>query len=52
VSALPPVRRDLSIAVAADDRAEDLGDRVRTALGAEADVVESVEVPVGGRLTP
>jgi phenylalanyl-tRNA synthetase alpha chain len=44
VSALPPVRRDLSIAVAADDRAEDLGDRVRTALGDDADVVESVEI--------
>lgn len=44
VSALPPVRRDLSIAVAADDRAEDLGDRVRDALGADADVVESVEI--------
>ncbi|MEV4050462.1 hypothetical protein AB0J55_04680 [Amycolatopsis sp. NPDC049688] len=44
VSALPPVRRDLSIAVAADDRAEDLGDRVREALGDDADVVESVEI--------
>ncbi|MEU4247206.1 hypothetical protein AB0F15_07345 [Amycolatopsis sp. NPDC026612] len=44
VSALPPVCRDLSIAVAADDRAEDLGDRVRDALGAGADVVESVEI--------
>ncbi|EOD69087.1 hypothetical protein [Amycolatopsis vancoresmycina] len=44
VSALPPVRRDLSIAVAADDRAEDLGDRVRDALGDDADVVESVEI--------
>ncbi|WIV54738.1 hypothetical protein [Amycolatopsis nalaikhensis] len=44
VSALPPVRRDLSIAVAADDRAEDLGDRVRDALGEDADVVESVEI--------
>ncbi|SFW81502.1 hypothetical protein [Amycolatopsis australiensis] len=44
VSGLPPVRRDLSIAVAADDRAEDLGDRVRTALGDDADVVESVEI--------
>ena len=44
VSVLPPVRRDLSIAVAADDRAEDLGDRVRDALGDEADVVESVEI--------
>ncbi|MET8846261.1 hypothetical protein [Amycolatopsis sp. NPDC004625] len=44
VSALPPVRRDLSIAVDADDRAEDLGDRVRDALGDDADVVESVEI--------
>jgi phenylalanyl-tRNA synthetase alpha chain len=44
VSALPPVRRDLSIAVAADDRAEDLGDRVRDALGDDAGVVESVEI--------
>ncbi|MGW4062433.1 PheS-related mystery ligase SrmL [Amycolatopsis sp. NPDC004747] len=44
VSALPPVRRDLSIVVPAGDRAEDLGDRVRDALGDEADVVESVEI--------
>jgi len=44
VSALPPVRRDLSIAVDAHDRAEDLGDRVREALGDEAGVVESVEI--------
>ncbi|GAB3164861.1 hypothetical protein GCM10027258_87030 [Amycolatopsis stemonae] len=55
VSALPPVRRDLSIAVAADDRAEDLGDRVRTALGDDADVVESVgihEETPGAELPP
>ncbi|WP_249026665.1 hypothetical protein [Amycolatopsis pretoriensis] len=38
------MRRDLSIAVAAEDRAEDLGDRVRTALGEDADLVESVEI--------
>jgi len=44
VSALPAVRRDLSIAVDAHDRAEDLGDRVRDALGDEADVVESVVI--------
>lgn len=44
VSAMPPVRRDLSIAVDADDAAEDLGDRVRAALGARAAAVESVEV--------
>jgi phenylalanyl-tRNA synthetase alpha chain len=44
VSAMPPVRRDLSVAVAADTVAEDLGDRVRAALGARAASVESVEV--------
>jgi phenylalanyl-tRNA synthetase alpha chain len=43
-SAMPPVRRDLSVAVAADDLAEDLGDRVRDALGPDADAVESVEI--------
>jgi phenylalanyl-tRNA synthetase alpha chain len=44
VSAMPAVRRDLSVAVDADDLAEDLGDRVRDALGADADCVESVEI--------
>jgi phenylalanyl-tRNA synthetase alpha chain len=44
VSVMPPVRRDLSIAVEADDLAEDLGDRVRDALGPDADVVESVGI--------
>ncbi|MFD9890788.1 hypothetical protein ACFWY9_15690 [Amycolatopsis sp. NPDC059027] len=44
VSAMPPVRRDLSIAVDADDLAEDLGDRVRDALGQDADSVESVDI--------
>lgn len=44
VSAMPPVARDLSIAVDAGDTAEDLGDRVRAALGAHASAVESVEV--------
>ena len=44
VSAMPPVRRDLSIAVEADDTAEDLGDRVRDALGPDADAVEEVAV--------
>jgi len=44
VSSMPPVRRDLSIAVDADDRAEDLGDRVRAALGERAAAVESVEI--------
>jgi phenylalanyl-tRNA synthetase alpha chain len=44
VSAMPPTSRDLSIAVDACDTAEDLGDRVRAALGERASVVESVEV--------
>jgi phenylalanyl-tRNA synthetase alpha chain len=30
---MPPVRRDLSVAVQADDTVEDLGDRVCDALG-------------------
>jgi phenylalanyl-tRNA synthetase alpha chain len=38
------VRRDLSVAVAADDAVEDLGDRVRDALGPDADAVEEVAV--------
>jgi phenylalanyl-tRNA synthetase alpha chain len=44
VSTRPAVRRDLSVAVAAGDLAEDLGDRVRDALGAAAACVESVEI--------
>ncbi|WP_214402856.1 hypothetical protein [Pseudonocardia lacus] len=45
VSALPPVRRDLSIVL--DGPVVDpelLGDRVRTALGARADALESLDV--------
>ena len=41
---MPPIRRDISIAVDADDLAEDLGDRVRDALGDDAACVESVEI--------
>ncbi|WP_042430918.1 PheS-related mystery ligase SrmL [Streptacidiphilus anmyonensis] len=44
VSAMPMIRRDLSVAVDCDDLAEDLGDRVRDALGADADCVEAVEI--------
>jgi phenylalanyl-tRNA synthetase alpha chain len=44
VSSRPPVTRDLSIAVPDDDAAEDLGDRVRAALGDAAESVESVEI--------
>ena len=44
VSTLPPIQRDVSVAVNADadTSAEALGDRVRDALGADADAVESV----------
>jgi phenylalanyl-tRNA synthetase alpha chain len=44
VSSMPPVRRDLSVAVAADDDEETIGDRVREALGADAACVEEVRV--------
>jgi phenylalanyl-tRNA synthetase alpha chain len=44
VSHLPGVRRDLSVAVANDDDAETMGDRVRAALGSEADLLEAVTV--------
>jgi phenylalanyl-tRNA synthetase alpha chain len=44
VSAMPPITRDLSVAVAADDDEETLGDRVRDALGAQASCVEEVRV--------
>ena len=44
VSSMPAVRRDLSIAIGGKDEAEDLGDRVRDALGPDADAVEEVAV--------
>lgn len=44
VSAMPVIRRDLSLAVSRDNLAEDLGGRVRDALGADADCVETVEI--------
>jgi phenylalanyl-tRNA synthetase alpha chain len=44
VSAQPPVRRDLSLAVAGDRTPEELGDRVREALGERVEALESVEV--------
>jgi phenylalanyl-tRNA synthetase alpha chain len=44
VSSMPPVRRDLSIAVAGETTAEELGDRVRSALGSDVEAVEAVEV--------
>jgi phenylalanyl-tRNA synthetase alpha chain len=44
VSNQPPVRRDLSIAVPACRQPEELGDRVRAALGDRARALEAVEV--------
>lgn len=44
VSAMPAARRDLSLAVAVDLDAELLGDRVREALGPDAEAVEEVMV--------
>ena len=41
---MPPVTRDLSIAVGPDDDQETLGDRVRDALGAGTSCVEEVKV--------
>jgi len=44
VSSMPAITRDLSVAVAADDDEETLGDRVRDTLGADASCVEEVRV--------
>jgi phenylalanyl-tRNA synthetase alpha chain len=44
VSDQPAIRRDLSIAVPDDRTAEELGDRVREALGQRSELVEGVEV--------
>jgi phenylalanyl-tRNA synthetase alpha chain len=44
VSDQPAIRRDLSLAVPEDRTAEELGDRVREALGQRSELVESVEV--------
>jgi phenylalanyl-tRNA synthetase alpha chain len=44
VSHHPPIRRDLSLAVGERMDAEELGDRVREALGARAGDVEAIEV--------
>jgi phenylalanyl-tRNA synthetase alpha chain len=44
VSSQPAIRRDLSIAVNADEDDETLGDQVREALGPDADAVEDVAI--------
>ncbi|WP_334028885.1 hypothetical protein [Nocardia terpenica] len=44
VSALPPVRRDLSVVIADDTDDESLGDAVRAALGERSADIESIHV--------
>jgi phenylalanyl-tRNA synthetase alpha chain len=44
VSSQPPIYRDLSVAVADDVSAEELGDRVRSSLAAASGSIESIEV--------
>jgi phenylalanyl-tRNA synthetase alpha chain len=44
VSRQPAIRRDMSVAIDADITAEEIGDRVRGALGSKAGAVELVEV--------
>jgi phenylalanyl-tRNA synthetase alpha chain len=44
VSSMPPITRDLSVAVPEHDDEETLGDRVRDALGADTSCVEQVRV--------
>jgi phenylalanyl-tRNA synthetase alpha chain len=44
VSSQPPMYRDLSVAVAAEASAEELGDQVRSSLAAASGSIESVEV--------
>jgi phenylalanyl-tRNA synthetase alpha chain len=44
VSSMPPITRDLSVAVADDEDEETLGDQVRDALGSDAPCVEEVRV--------
>ncbi len=44
VSSMPPITRDLSIAVCDDEDEETLGDHVREALGADASCVEEIRL--------
>ena len=44
VSSLPAVTRDLSVAVSVDDDVEQLGDRIRNALGGRVDILEAVTI--------
>ena len=44
VSDLPALTRDLSVAIPVNDEAEQLGDRIRNALGGRADILEAVTI--------
>jgi phenylalanyl-tRNA synthetase alpha chain len=44
VSDLPAITRDLSVAIPLDVDAEQLGDRIRNALGDRADILETVTI--------
>jgi phenylalanyl-tRNA synthetase alpha chain len=44
VSCMPPVKRDISIALPAEATLEDLGDEIRSTLGPQAEAVEHVEL--------
>lgn len=44
VSSLPPARRDISVVVTDEEDEETLGDRIRTALGDDTDLIETVAV--------
>lgn len=44
VSSQPPIRRDLSVAVAAETTPEEIGDRVRAAIPDAIEAIETVEV--------
>jgi phenylalanyl-tRNA synthetase alpha chain len=44
VSSMPPIRRDLSIAVGVETSSEELGDCVRSALGGDVESVEAIEI--------
>jgi phenylalanyl-tRNA synthetase alpha chain len=44
VSDLPAIVRDLSVAIPAAEQAEELGDRIRDAMGTDAEVIEAVTI--------
>ena len=44
ISNLPAIRRDLSVAIGRNENVEELGDRIRDALGDEAEVLEGVSI--------